>query len=53
LVDGDMIALIATSIKFDASENQVVKTYDAETGLIQLHGKVQYHHYGASESTAE
>jgi len=33
LVDGDMIALIATSYKFDANENQVVKTYDAETGI--------------------
>ena len=40
LVDGDMIALVATSIKFDASENQVVKTYDAETGIATLYGSV-------------
>jgi hypothetical protein len=48
-----MIALIATSYKFDANENQVVKTYDAETGIATLHGSIKYNHYGAPESTAD
>ena len=53
LVDGDMIALVATALKFDASENQVVKAYDSETGKITLHGSVVYNHYGTAESTAD
>lgn len=52
LVDGDMIALVATSLKFDASENQVVDSYDSETGKIILKESVQFHHFGQAESTA-
>ena len=53
LVDGDMIALVATALKFDANENQVVKSYDAVTGVATLQGKIQYNHYGAKKSTAD
>jgi len=38
LVEGDMIALITTSLKFDASENQFVKSYNNETGEVTLRG---------------
>lgn len=40
LVDGDMIGLAPTALKFDASENQVVKTYNNETGLATLQGSI-------------
>lgn len=53
LVSGDMIALVATSLKFDASENQFVESYNNETGEVTLQGKVRFYHYGAPETTAE
>jgi len=49
---GDMIALITTSLKFDANENHVISAYNNETGVITLVDKVKYNHYGAPESTA-
>jgi hypothetical protein len=52
LVAGDKIALIPTGLKFDASENQVIASYDSETGKITLEEYIHYNHYGAPESTA-
>jgi hypothetical protein len=52
LVAGDKIALAPTGLKHDAGENQVVASYDSETGKITLEDHIHYNHYGAAESTA-
>ena len=53
LVEGDRIALAATSYKQEAGEYFTISSYDSETGKIVLTEQVNENHWGAPESTAE
>jgi hypothetical protein len=52
-VVGDRIALGPTSFAHDRSEDNFVTAYDIETGKTTLATALKYHHWGASESTAD
>jgi hypothetical protein len=53
LVQGDRIALTASSYRYDTGENFFVSSYDSSTGKVEIDSVIQYHHYGAPESTGE
>lgn len=53
LVEGDRIALAATSFDFEANEDVLVKSYNAATGDVELSSALKFYHYGAAESTFE
>lgn len=52
-MEGDRIALAATSFDYMANEDVLVKSYNAATGDVELASELQYYHYGAAESTVE
>jgi hypothetical protein len=53
LVEGDRIALAATSYKQEAGEYFTISSYDSVSGKIVLTEEVHYNHWGAPESTSE
>jgi hypothetical protein len=53
LVEGDRIALAATSYKSAAGEYFTIASYESDSGKILLTEEVHYNHWGAAESTAE
>jgi hypothetical protein len=53
LVAGDRIALAATSFAYDAGEDRIIKTYNAETGVITFDEPLKFYHWGAPLSTSE
>jgi archaellum component FlaG (FlaF/FlaG flagellin family) len=53
LVEGDKIALAATSFKHDAGEDADIVTYDDTTGEATLKDPLLFYHWGSSTSTSE
>jgi len=51
-VAGDRIALPATSLMYDAGEENHIVAYESSTGKITLRDTIKYNHYGAAASTA-
>jgi hypothetical protein len=52
-VEGDRIALGPTSYTHTASEQNVVKAYNIETGAVTLDTPLIYHHWGQAVSTGD
>jgi len=48
---GDRIGLMATSMMFDAAEENHVVSYSSSTGRIVLRDTIKYYHYGNTTST--
>jgi hypothetical protein len=55
IVPGDRLALLATSYENMASDDVVVKTYDATTGLVTVHANytLNFYHWGAQKSPGD
>jgi len=49
---GDRIGLMATSMMFDAAEENHVVSYSSSTGRVVLRDTIKYYHYGNATSTA-
>lgn len=52
-MEGDRIALAATSFENTAGEDAIVKAYNAKTGETDLTAALKFYHWGAAESTEE
>jgi hypothetical protein len=53
LVQGDRIALVATSFDHLANEDHLVKAYNSDTGALELETTLRFYHWGAPESTGD
>lgn len=52
-VAGDMIAIADTSFYAMAGETREIKTYNKQTGELEITLALEYYHWGASEGTEE
>lgn len=52
-VEGDRLALMPTSYKWDAWDEVFVISYDIETGEVQVDRDLEFYHFGQEESTGD
>jgi hypothetical protein len=55
IAPGDRLALLATSYENEASDDVIVESYDAATGVVTVHKNhtLKFYHWGAQKSTGD
>jgi hypothetical protein len=51
--EGDRLALLPTSYRYDASDEVIITSYDAGTGQVQADRPLSFYHFGRDTSTAD